>query len=144
MTIEGFATLEERGIVWQGIGFALIGIASLAVLSIYSESGYRAVEVYRLATTQLNWAFVVIIALIIDRGRKMFETRTEIRKAAREKAIEKARSVGRQKGHEEGHEEGREEGREEAEQRIRAGLRKNGIQLSPELENELFGNGRDV
>ena len=127
MTIEGFTTLEERGIVWQAIGFALIGIASLTVLTVYSEADYIAVEIYRLAATQLNWPFIAIIALAIDKVRKMFETRTEIRKAAiREKAIEKSR----------------EEGERKSAERIRASLLKHGIELPPELEHELFENGR--
>ena len=165
MTIEGFTTLEERGIVWQAIGFALIGIVSVTVLTVYSEADYLAVEIYRLAATELNWPFIAIIALAIDKVRKMFETRTEIRKAAREKAIEKwleesredghkaGREDGREEGHkagrEEGHREGRQEGhqagREEGErqsaERIRASLLKHGIELPPELEHELFENG---
>ena len=135
MTIEGFTTLEERGIVWQAIGFALIGAVSLTV---YSEADYLAVEIYRLAATELNWPFIAIIALAIDKVRKMFETRTEIRKAAREKAIEKWLEESR----EDGHKEGRQEGERQSAARIRASLLKHGIELPPELEHELFENGR--
>ena len=39
MTIEGVAsTLEERGIVWQGVGFATVGAMSMLLLSVYSEA----------------------------------------------------------------------------------------------------------
>ena len=91
MTIEGVAsTLEERGIVWQGVGFATVGAMSVLLLSVYSEASHWSIGVYALAVTQLSWAFALFIALVIERIRKMFETRTEIRRAARAKAIEKA------------------------------------------------------
>ena len=58
MSIEGItATLEERGLIWQGSGFALIGAASLLVLSVYSEADHPSIGIFRLAVTQLNWAF---------------------------------------------------------------------------------------
>ena len=92
MTLENAAsTLEERGIVWQGIGFAAFGALSLPILWIYSEADHWTIGVYRIAVTQLSWAFVVSIALIIERVRRMFETKTEIRRAAREKFIRKTR-----------------------------------------------------
>ncbi len=92
MTIEGAASsLEERGIVWQGIGFAMIGAISLPLLWIYSEADHWSIGVYRLAVTQLSWAFALAIAIVIEGIRRMFETRTEIRRAARAKAIAKAR-----------------------------------------------------
>ena len=92
MTIEGAASsLEERGIVWQGIGFATIGVISLPLLWIYSEADHWSIGVYRLAVTQLSWAFALAIAIVIEGIRRMFETRTEIRRAARAKAITKAR-----------------------------------------------------
>lgn len=92
MAIEGVtSSLEERGIVWQGVGFAIVGAISLPLLWIYSEADHWTIGVYRIAVTQLSWAFVVAIALIIEGARGMFETRTEIRRAAREKAIANAR-----------------------------------------------------
>ena len=142
MNIEGLTTLEERGLVWQAIGFALIGAASLTVLTIYSEADILAVELYRLASTEYQWSFIGLIALTIDRVRKMFETRTEIRKAARERAIEKATSKGVEQGLEQGLELGVEKGRDEATARIRASLLRHGVELPPELEHELFENGR--
>ena len=95
MTVEGVASsLEERGIVWQAVGFATAGAISLMLLSVYSEAEHWGLGVYRLAVTQLSWAFVVAIAIVIEGARKMFETKTEIRRAAREKAIAKARDEG--------------------------------------------------
>ena len=95
MTVESVASsLEERGIVWQAVGFATIGAISVLLLSVYSEAEHWSLGVYRLAVTQLSWAFIVAIAIIIKGTRKMFETKTEIRRAAREKAIAKARDEG--------------------------------------------------
>ena len=39
--------------------------------------------------SRLYWAFVVPLAALFDWGRRMFETRKEIRKAAIKKAIRK-------------------------------------------------------
>ena len=150
MTIDEITTtLEERGVIWQAIGFGLIGIVSVALLSIYSESDYQALKMYRLAVTELSWAFVGPILVTIDGVRKMFETKTAIRKAAREKAIDKARKSGLEEGLEEGLEKGLEKGLDEglktgdrrAVERIRASLLKHGVELPPELEHELFENG---
>ncbi len=74
----------------------------------------------------MSWAFVVAIALAIERTRKMFETKTEIRRVAREKAIEEARV------------KGREEGERLAAERMRSELRAEGVQLSPEAEARIF------
>ncbi|MXZ03009.1 MAG: hypothetical protein F4Y88_04855, partial [Chloroflexi bacterium] len=88
MSIEGItATLEERGLIWQGSGFAIVGAGSLFVLSVYSEADHWTIGIYRLSVTQLNWAFVLAIALAIEGIRSMFKTTTEIRKAARTKFI---------------------------------------------------------
>ena len=120
MSIEGLtATLEERGLIWQGSGFALIGAGSLLVLSVYSEAGHWSIGIFRLAVTQLNWAFVVAIALAIEGIRRMFETRTEIRKAARERYIAK-----------------------EVEKRLKSIADEPGVVFPPELEQKLFKNGR--
>lgn len=90
MTIEGLnSALEERGVVWQGSGFALVGAVSLPLLWVYSEADHWSIGIYRLAVTELNWAFVIALALVIEGIRKMFETRTAIRRAARERYISK-------------------------------------------------------
>ena len=134
MTIEGLtSTLEERGVVWQGSGFALIGAVSLFLLWIYSEAGHWSIEIYRLAVTQLSWAFVVAIALAIEGVRKMFETKTEIRKAARERFIAKAVEKGEKRGE--------QQGEQRATERMKAILRKHDVELPPEAIRELFENG---
>ena len=126
MSIEEItSTLEERGVIWQAVGFALIGAGSLLMLSVYSEADHKSIGVLRLAVTQLHWAFVVAIALVIEGVRRMFETKTEIRKAARRKAIEKAERRGAQL----------------VLDRTKLILREEGIELPPEVEDRLFGNG---
>ena len=75
---------------WQALGFAVVGCASVAILQLWSESGSWAYQSFETAVSRLYWAFVVPLAALFDWGRRMFETRQEIRKAAVEKAIEKA------------------------------------------------------
>ena len=155
MTMENvISTLEERGIVWQASGFAIIGAISVTLISIsvYSELEHWSIYAYRLAVTQMSWAFALAIATTIERIRKMFETRTEIRRQAREKAIAKAEMRGRKEGREEGREEGeklglergeklgRQEGEKDTLERIRLNMQKQGLQLSPEQEAAIFGN----
>ena len=124
MQIEEIAsTLEERGIAWQAVGFALIGIISVPLLWIYSEADHWTIGFYRIAVTQLHWAFAIAIALTIERLRKMFETKTEIRRAARQKAINEAK----------------EEGEREALARVKSEMQKHGIQLPPEAEEAIYG-----
>ena len=136
MSVEGLtATLEERGLIWQGIGFALIGAASLLLLSIYSEADHWGIGIYRIAVTQLSWAFVLAIALAIERVRRMFETRTEIRKAARDEFIAKEIKKAEERG--------KQLGAQQAAEQFRTNLRKEGIEITPELERNVFENGRD-
>jgi hypothetical protein len=81
---------SERGIGFQALGFAVVGCASVAILQLWSESGSWAYQSFETAVSRLYWAFVVPLAALFDWGRRMFETREEIRKAAVEKAIRKA------------------------------------------------------
>ena len=119
MTIEGVnSALEERGIIWQGIGFALVGALSLPLLWIYSDADHWSIGIYRLAATQLNWAFVIALALVIESIREVFKTSTEIRRAARQQAVAKAV--------------------EKEKKRTKSLLRKHGVELSPEAERDLF------
>ena len=67
-----------------------MGCAGVATLELWSESGSWVYQSFETAVTRLYWAFVVPLAALFDWGRRMFETRQEIRKAAREKAIRKA------------------------------------------------------
>ena len=126
-----------------GRRFALIGAISLFLLWVYSEADHWSIGVYRLAVTQLNWAFVVAIAMIIEGVRQLFETRTEIRKRARQKAIAKAFAKGEKRGEKRGEKLGEKLGEQRAMERIKADLREQGIELSPEVEKRLLENGRD-
>ncbi len=115
---------SERGIGFQALGFAVVGCASVAILQLWSESGSWAYQSFETAVSRLYWAFVVPLAALFDWGRRMFETRQEIRKAAVEKAIKKAvrkelkRIVG-------SWEELRKLSREEVERKILGGRRSN-------------------
>ena len=132
MQIEEIAsTLEERGVMWQAVGFALIGIVSVPMLWIYSEADHWTIGFYRIAAIQLNWAFAIAIAVTIERLRKMFETKTEIRRAARQKAINEAEK------------RGLDEGEHRATERMMSILDKHGIQLPPEAEAEIRKNGNN-
>ena len=136
MSIEEItSSLEERGIAWQAVTFALIGAITLAALSVYSDSQHWTINTPRLAATQLHWAFIPIIVFSVERIRKMFETKTEIRKAARAQAIAKAREEGVRIGEERGVQVG-----EERIRAIRAKMIKRGIELSPEDEQAIFGS----
>ena len=132
------SSLEERGVIWQGIGFALVGAISVPVLSIYSEATHWYIDYYRIAATQLNWAFAIGIALAIEGARKLFETRTQIRKKAVAEVRAKERAEGIKEGIKEGMERGREEGRDETTEHMMSVLRKHGIEMTPELEEDIL------
>ena len=121
------SSLKERGVVWQAIGFAVVGTASVAALSVYSDSQHWIVTTYRLAATELNWAYVAIIALAIEGARKLFEKATEIRRRYSEEADAKAM------------EKGKQEGEREALDRVRSELSKHGIELPPDAEEAIYG-----
>ena len=145
MTIEEITLqLEERGVVWQATVFAAIAAVSIPLLSIYSDSQYWAIEYHRVAVTQLHWAIIPPIVLAVEGVRKMFETKTTIRRRAIRKAVSDGREKGREegfiKGREEGFIKGREEGQTESAERIRAELLENGVELTPEIEKRIFGN----
>ncbi len=134
------AALRERGAVWQAVGFAALGVASTATLSVYSDSDHWIMATYRIGATQQQWAFFAIIALAIEGVRTVFEKATEIRRRYSAKADAKAEAKGRVLGRNEGIALGREEERE----RFRAELQKRGIELSEEDEKVLFNpNGRE-
>ena len=88
--MEAAGSTSERGIGWQALGFAVVGCAGVAILELWSESGSWVYQSFETAVTRLYWAFVVPLAALFDWGRRMFETRQEIRKAAFEKAVKKA------------------------------------------------------
>ena len=89
---------------------------------------------YRLAATQVQWAFVAPIVATVERIRMMFEKKSEIRRMAREEAIAKAE--------ERGMERGLQEGERGAMERFRSDLRKHGIQLTAEQEEDMFNGYR--
>ena len=88
------STLEERGVIWQGFGFAAVGTASLGVLSIYSDSRNEIVETYRLAATQLNWAYIAIIALTIEGARNCSRQKQRFAERRAKKPLPKPRHAG--------------------------------------------------
>ena len=134
MTIENVAsTLEERGIVWQGIGLAAIGVISAPLLWIYSDSNHWSIGIYRIATTQLSWMFVVALAVIIERIRQMFETKTEIRRRVNAKLDAEAEERGMKKGI--------EQNRRETEKRMRMAFKKRGMEVPPDFIEDVM-NGK--
>ena len=143
MTIGGLSsTLEERGLIWQGSGFALIGAVSLLLLSIYSEADHPSIGTFRLAVTQLSWAFVLPIALAIEGIRSMFKTTAEIRKAARDEFIVKEVKKAERRGRERGIQEGKQLGAQQAVERFKADLEMRGVEIPPDVAEEVFKNGR--
>ena len=150
------SSLKQRGAIWQAAGFAVVGTASVAALWVYSDSDHWIVGTYRLASTQMNWAYLGIVALAIEGARVVFEKATEIRRRYSAKADAKAeakgeakgmakgREEGRQLGREEGLELGREEGERETLARVRSEMLKRGIRLTREDEEAIFNrNGHD-
>ncbi len=163
MQIEDItSSLKQRGAVWQAIGFAVVGTATAATLWVYSDSDHWIVGTYRLAATQINWAYFGIIALAIEGVRIVFQKATEIRRRYSARADAKAeakglvrgreegfdqgreegRELGREEGFDQGREEGRELGREEGERetlaRVRSEMLKRGIHLTEEDEEAIF------
>ena len=145
MQIEEITSaLRERGAVWQAVGFAALGAASTAALSVYSDSDHWIISTYRIGATQQQWAFFAIIALAIEGVRTVFEKATEIRRRYSAKADAKAKAKGRNEGIALGRNEGIALGREEERERFRSELLKRGIKLTEDDEEALFNpNGRE-
>ncbi len=141
MQIEEITSaLRERGAVWQAVGFAALGAASTAALSVYSDSDHWIMATYRIGATQQQWAFFAIIALAIEGVRTVFEKATEIRRRYSAKADARAEA----KGEARGEAKGRVLGREEERDRFRSELQKRGIKLTEADEKALFNpNGRE-
>ena len=132
------SSLKQRGAIWQAAGFAAVGTASVAMLWVYSDSDHWIAGSYRLAATQVNWAYFGIIALSIEGVRIVFEKATEIRRRYSEQADARAMEKGLVRGRAEGREEGRNEGEREALARVRSEMLKRGIELSKEDEEAIF------
>lgn len=117
--------LNERGILWQIAGFAIVGVATTSTLAIYSEANALPFRFLEIATTKVSWAFVPAVAFIADRSRKMFERRSEIRAQARR--------------------EFREKERRRIENRIRSELESEGVVIPPEVAERVFNhkNGKE-
>ena len=126
------SSLKQRGAIWQAIGFAAVGTATAAALWVYSDSDHWIVGTYRLAATQINWAYFGIIALAIEGVRIVFQKADEIRRRYSARADAKAEA------------KGREEGEREALARVRSQMLKRGIHLTREDEEAIFNrNGHE-
>ena len=115
--------VADRGIWWQIIGFTLVGAICLVILVEFAGSDSRLYRYFAAAVTDLYWALVIVLAGLIDRGRSMFETKAEIRRAARARVWED----GRQKGQQEGEQKGRKEGQEETRRELTETLRRHAV-----------------
>ena len=110
--------LADRGIAWQAIGFAIVGGIVLTVMRIYSESDSWQYELFIVTVTQLYWAFALFVGFVIDRSRKLFETRAQIRAEALRKS--------------------RRKGQVEENKRLKSLLKKHRVQLPPEVAKEIL------
>ncbi len=112
--------LLERGVVWQVVGFAAFGIGVTSIIAIYSGADNVPFRFLDVATSKLSWAFIPVIAFLIDGSRDLFRTKTEIREAARKKV--------------------REEGAKEEGDRIRELLKSDGVVLPPDVAEKIFNH----
>ena len=112
--------LINRGVGWQAAGFTITGIACLLILKSFEGSDFWLYQWFEKATVDLYWSFIVPLAFLFDWVRKMFESAKAIREAKkaeiREKTIRKER------------------------ERIQKALEKNGVTLSPEVAEAVFGS----
>ena len=109
--------LASRGIAWQAIGFAIVGIAIITIKHVYSGSDAWQYRLFIFGVTNVYWAFALIIAYAIDRSRKLFETKAQIRAEALQKSFDK--------------------GRQEEKERIESLLVKHRSEIPPDLFDEL-------
>ena len=116
--------LTDRGIGWQATGFTLMGIVCLVVLQTYDGSDFWPYQWFETATVDLYWSFVLPLAALFDGGRKLFEKGKAIREAQKSRMVEKAQRKAKQQENE----------------RIKNLLEQNGISLSPEVSEAVFGN----
>ena len=106
-------TLAGRGLGFQAVGFAIVGVVGTLIYNTFAGSDHWAYQLFADGFTKFYWAFVVPLGAFFDWVRKMFETTQEIRRVARERAIAKARAKGRADGLAEGRADGLAEGRAE-------------------------------
>ena len=117
-TSETSSGLGDRGIGWQAAGFALVALASVAILEFYSGSDFWLFEAFRTAVVQIYWALVVPLGALFDWGRKMFETGKAIREA-------KLKQI-------------RDEGRQEGIELVKSLLEESGVSLPPDVAERLY------
>ena len=134
--------LQDRGIGFQALGFALVGCACVAILTLFSGSDHLAYKAFEIATTKLHWAFVILLAVTFDKGRDMFEKAQAIREAKKAQIREEGRAEGREEGITQGIAQGFSEGRVHENARFRALLDQHDISLPPDVVDEMFGGQR--
>ena len=126
--------LRERGIVWQVVGFAVVGVVVTSVLAVYSGSDNLPFRFLDVATSKLSWAFVPTFAFVLDWSRAMFKRASDIRRDARREV--------RERGRKEGIEEGIRIAERRSEDRFRDLLKSDGVVIPPEVV-ERFLNHKD-
>ena len=90
--------LESRGIVFQAVGFAAVGLGSAAILLIFAGSEHWTFKAFEICAVKLYWAFIAPLAAIFEGVRRMFETRGKIR----QQMFEEGRAAGIAEGRAEG------------------------------------------
>ena len=88
--------LVDRGIYWQLGGFAVVALASVAILAEFANSNGRAFIYFEIAVTRLYWAFLIPLAGLFDGVRKMFEKMSEIRAKRKQRWLDEGRRLERE------------------------------------------------
>lgn len=147
--------LTERGAWWQVAGFTLVALSCLAILREFNGTETRAFLYLETGVKDLYWAFAIPLAGLFEGVRKMFEKASDIRSEFREKRIAKAvakalakasekaearTEAAVEKAAEENLQKGMELGRREYADRVRAARERFGLDLTPEVEEFIFGS----
>lgn len=98
-----------------------MGLAIAIIKREYSGSDAWQYELFIFGVGNVYWAFALIIAYAIDRSRKLFETKAQIRAEALRKSFNK----------------GRKEGQEKEKERIESVLVRHRSEIPPDLFDEL-------
>ncbi len=112
--------LVNRGVGWQAAGFTLTGIACLVILKSFEGSDFWLFQWFETLSVDLYWSTIVPLAFLFDWVRKMFESAKAIREAQKAKMVRDARRKERK--------------------RIQKALEKQGVTLSPEVVDAVFGS----
>ena len=137
---ESKPDLDEYGVLWQVVGFSIVGTVCTMILAIYSGSDALAFRIFETAVVTLYWAFAPVIAYVNDRSRELFKRNSQIRKEAKQEASRRAREEGLKEGRQVGVQEGRQEGRAAESERIRSELAAKGIIIPPEVADSVFNH----